>query len=176
MCPFCGATVRSVLGKGLPLPAEVVREFEEEKREREADQVRRRTRRLKRDALAGALIFCAFGVLLLAAQTFLSLAAGVMGRASGRSLAKSFLLGLVLIPVYAAALGAPMGLLVSERRPGFLKAGLAGALVFFASYFLLGMRFMLGPVQTPVTILLLPCVGFVYGGVLSVGLGTVSEE
>ncbi len=175
VCTYCGARVCSVLGKGRPLPTEVAREFEEKKRKREADHAETRKSRLKRHAVAGAFVFCAIGLVLFLAQTFLTWAAATRGVVDLGSLVTRLLVAFLLIPVYAAALGVPMGVLVSKWRLGLVAAGLAGAVVFFASYFLLGMRFMVGPVQTPITVFLLAPLGFIYGAILSISVGIDSE-
>ncbi len=174
VCTYCGARVRSVLGKGRPLPTEVAREFEEKKRKREAGHAETRKSRLKRHAVAGAFIFCGVGLVLFLAQTFLTWAAASRGLADLGSLLTRLLVAFLLIPVYAAALGASMGVLVSKWRLGLVAAGLGGAVVFFASYFLLGMRFMVGPVQTLITVLMLPPFGFIYGAILSLSVSADS--
>ena len=66
--------------------------------------------------------------------------------------------------------------LVSKLRMGFFTSGAIGALIFFASYFLLGMRFMLGPVQTPITVIMLPVFGFVFGAAVSASVRIDSEN
>lgn len=174
VCTYCGGEVRSVLGKGRPLPTEVVREFEGQKRKREADLAEKRTSRLKRHAVAGAFVFCALGFVLFLAQTFQTWTASVRGLVDFGSLVTRLLIAFLLIPVYAAVLGAPMGVLVSKWKLGLLAAGLGGAVVFFASYFLLGMCFMVGPVQTRITVFMLAPFGFIYGAILSLSISADS--
>ncbi len=175
LCPFCGAIVRSVLGKGPPLPDEVFREFEDARRERGSAQAETRGAQYRRHAIAGALIFCALGAIIFFLQLFLSFAVGMTGRAPVDSLALRLALSFLLIPVYAALLGAPMALFVSRRRTGFFASGALSAVAFVVFYFFLGMSFMFGPVQTPLTALAVPVFGFVFGAVLSVNVRVDSQ-
>jgi hypothetical protein len=177
LCPFCGAIVRSVLGKGPPLPSEVAREFEDSRRERESAQADTRRAQYRRHAIAGALLFCALGCLIFLVQLAPSLGAGMTGKVSGGSFVLRLVLSFVLIPVYAALLGAPMGLLVSWQRLSFAASGFLGALSFMAAYFLLGMRFMFGPVEMPVvTISSVAVFGYVFGAALSVHVRVSSQN
>ena len=176
LCPFCGAIVRSVLGKGPPLPSEVFREFEEARRERESAQAETRRAQYRRHAIAGALMFGALGLAIFFMQFFLSFAVGMTGRAPVDSLALWLALSFLLIPVYAALLGVPMALLISRQRIGFIASGTLGAVAFVVFYFFLGMSFMFGPVQTPLTFFAAPIFGFVFGAALSVHVRVSSQN
>ena len=176
LCPFCGAIVRSVLGKGPPLPSEVFREFEEARRERESAQAETRRAQYRRHAIAGALMFGALGLAIFFMQFFLSFAVGMTGRAPVDSLALWLALSFLLIPVYAALLGVPMALLISRQRIGFFASGALGAVAFVVFYFFLGMSFMFGPVQTPLTFFAAPIFGFVFGAALSVHVRVSSQN
>jgi len=59
-CRYCGATVRSVLGQGKPLPPEVNDELYVTRQSNRARQSRRRRKRLVWHTVAGAIVL--FGV------------------------------------------------------------------------------------------------------------------
>jgi hypothetical protein len=165
-----------VLGKGPPLPEKVAREFKEARDGRESAQAETRRAQYRRHAKTGAIMFCAIGVIIFFAQFFLSFAAGMTGRAPVDSLTLRLVVSFLLIPVYAALLGAPMSVLISRQKMGFFASGALGAAGFLAFYFLLGMNFMFGPVQTPFTIFAAPVFGFVYGAALSVHIRVSSQN
>ena len=165
VCPFCGATVRSVFGKGMPLPTETVQELEARERERESGEAERRKRRTYDDALAGAIVFFAAGMVVLVARVFSSIGYFIGGSPHGDSFL-SFLVGFVLAVVYAVVLGAPMGLLIGRTGLGLVASGLVGMMLFVVGYYPL-LRFLFGPIHPIMQVAMVPAMGFVTGMLIS---------
>ena len=167
-CGYCGATVKSILGEGVPIaiPNEELRE-REGKRRRRAERLRRRTRG---HTIAGAVIFFALNVLIWIMRAMFTVGvvafAGLLGRVppgDGGSV-WGMILGMFLAVLSAAVLsvlfGAPAGYVISKRNAGPLGGALLGAGIFAVGFTLLNIWTIVGA-QNPGAALL---VHFVMGG------------
>ncbi|MHC5058856.1 MAG: hypothetical protein ACYTKD_29725 [Planctomycetota bacterium] len=182
-CPYCGATVMSVVGRGAPLPREVMAEAEERRRTIELRREAYVRGRAKGHAIAGALIFALFGSWFAGAALSCLLAhvvtdtalSGQLAAAQGGSLpasvTTSVLLGLTLAYLLAAALGAPAGYVLSylNRGPGF--GGLVGAGAFGLCAVLVNLGSVLACASPWQLLALCAAIGAVPGGSAGYFLG-----
>jgi hypothetical protein len=145
ICPYCGAIVRSIYGKGGPIPREVIEEDEQRRRAfKPAREVRLRER-AKRHARAGAVVFgaCALGLVggtfCIAAlnEVIDSTLPDVSGLAINEPFPKvdrsprfTFILRFVMVFPVAALLGACVGGLLSRHEKGCLTGVVLGATGF----------------------------------------------
>lgn len=124
VCRFCGATVRSILGKGMPLPADVIDELRGGREEKFKRETHRRKSRLLWHAAAGAFIL--FGVLLL------------VNVASFLLVPRRMLLGILKAIPIALIFGPPIGLITSWRNYGPVGGAIVAALFFAVGTSLIG--------------------------------------
>ena len=115
-CRYCGATVRSVLGKGMPLPPAVNDEFCLAREKSRARHSQRRKQRLIWHTAAGAMIL--FGVAALVNVSFFLLRPEQM------------LLGILKSIPVALVFGPPIGLVTSWRNYGPVGGAIVGSLMF----------------------------------------------
>lgn len=133
-CGYCGATVRSQLGKGIPfgVPNEERRKREEERRRR-AERARLR---VWNHTIVGAVIFFALNVIswIMRAVVAVSMVAfsGLLGRApvGGGGSVWGILLTFLVAVLTAVLVGAPAGYVISKRNAGPLGGALLGAGIF----------------------------------------------
>ncbi len=145
-CRYCGATVRSVLGKGMPLPPGALGETDDERHSRRQHEVLRRRRKLIWHSVAGAIIL--FGVALwVNAPTFLG----------GP---RFILLGILWAIPVSIIFGVPIGLITSWRNYGPLGGAVVGSLFFTAGIYLCGISSLL------ICLLLGVMPGIVVGGLI----------
>jgi len=115
-CSYCGATIRSVLGQGMPLPPEIDRELSITLSGRRERASRRRRKRLVWHTVSGAIIL--FAVAVLAHVAFFLLRP------------KEMLLGILRSIPVALVFGPPIGFIVSWRNFGVLGGAIVGSLMF----------------------------------------------
>ena len=135
MCPYCGATVRSVYGRGMPPPYSVVAEGREKRRAIELRHGKRVRRRSRNNALVGALVFalCSWGLVgtvlgNLVLRDIIETQAGREGRGDPRTRTEdgvpqgpsvgAVIMGMLLVLPLSAVLGAPAGYVISRREGG----------------------------------------------------------
>ena len=175
VCGYCGATVKSILGDGVPIaiPDEELRERGENRRRR-AERLRRRTRD---HAVAGAVIFFALNVLIWIMRAMLTVGmvafSGLLGRVppGDSGSAWGMILGMFLAVLSAALVavvfGAPAGYVISKRNAGPLGGALLGAGIFAVGFTLLHVWAIVGA-QTPGTAFLFH---FIVGGLVGLATG-----
>jgi hypothetical protein len=146
-CRFCGATVRSVLGTGMPLPPEIndLHLTREKNRERQSS---RRRRRLLWHTAVGAIILFGAGV-------FVNVVTLIY-------VPKKMLLGILAAIPIALVFGPPIGLITSWRNYGPLGGAFVGVFFFSIGIYLLGV----GPLYVCVLLSVLP--GISVGGLMGV--------
>lgn len=167
-CPYCGAKVRSVLGKGQPLPSEIVREVEEKRATDEADRIERKKKRYRDHALAGGIIFLAFGGVLLLMRLLQTIMIAAMGRVGGDGPWGLFL-GLLVVILLTLTYGALMGVLASRFDTGLAATGAAGAVLLLVEVLALGLLpYLVGSANQLLGALMLPLFGFGTGGLIAV--------
>ena len=134
-CGYCGAAVRSLLGKGIPfgVPNEERRKREEERRRR-AERLRLR---LRNHTIVGAVIFFALNVIFWIMSAIIQTVgmaafSGLVGRApvGGGGSVWGLLLTFLAVVVTAVLVGAPAGYVISRRNAGPLGGALLGAGIF----------------------------------------------
>lgn len=174
VCGYCGATVKSILGKGMPIviPDEELRE-RGEKRRRRAERLRHRTRD---HAVAGAVIVLAVNVLIWILRGIMAIGAVVLSGQFRRlppgeagsvwGLVLNMFLAVVTAAVMAVVFGAPAGYVISKRNAGPVGGSFLGAGMFAVAFPLLHVWAIVGA-QNPSIALL---VHFIIGG--AVGLVT----
>ena len=121
-CRYCGAVVRSVLGKGKPLPPAVNDELYLTRKSNRASQSRRRRKRLVWHTVAGAIVL--FGV-----AVWVNFATLVY-------IPRTMLLGILKSVPVALVLGPPIGFITSWRNYGPLGGATVGAMFFALGTFL----------------------------------------
>lgn len=133
-CGYCGATVRSLLGKGIPfgVPNEERRKREEERRRR-AERARLR---LWSHTIVGAVIFFALNVIFWIMRAIVAIGAvafsGLLRRApaGGGGSVWGTLLTFFVAVLTAVLVGAPAGYVISKRNAGPLGGAFLGAGIF----------------------------------------------
>jgi len=121
-CRYCGATVRSVLGQGMPLPPAVNDELYLTREKSRARQSQRRKQRLVWHTVAGAIVL--FGVAALANVAFFLLRP------------RQMVLGILKSIPVALVFGPPIGLITSWRNYGPVGGAVVGAGFFALGTFL----------------------------------------
>ena len=175
VCGYCGATVKSILGKGVPIaiPNEELRE-REEKRRRRAERLRRRTRD---HAIAGAVIFFALNVLIWITRAMLTVGmvafCGLLGRVppgdggSVWGMILGMFLAVLSAAVVAVLVGAPAGYVIGKRNAGPLGGAFLGAGIFAVGFTLLHIWTIVGA-HNPGTAFLFH---FIIGGLVGLATG-----
>ncbi|MHC4249475.1 MAG: hypothetical protein ACYS9X_10155 [Planctomycetota bacterium] len=193
-CSYCGATVLSVLGKGRPLPLEVVVEERERRRSLKLAREARLVQRAEHHAVVGALLFalcgCGLAGATLCNMSALELIEAHLGANAASStdaaercaaatsgpgtVALKFLLAFPL----AALLGAPAGYTASRLEGGIGLGALVGAGAFGLGAVLLLIDGIFGSVNPPFALVLCAFVGSVPGACAGCVLGwqTGSEQ
>ncbi|MHC5057129.1 MAG: hypothetical protein ACYTKD_20825 [Planctomycetota bacterium] len=123
-CRYCGATVRSVLGKGMPLPAEFVDERKEDRARKLERAAQRRKSRLIWHSAGGAIV-------LYALALWVHLPAIVL-------FPREALIGLLISIPIAIVFGWPIGFVTSWLECGPLGGALIGAGLFAVGMSLIG--------------------------------------
>ncbi len=134
ICGYCGAKVRSLLGKGAPIaiPVEDLLGRDEERRRR-AEHLRLR---LRRHAIIGAVIFFALNVFIWIMRAILSVGIVAGSVVAGRALPGleasvwGMFLTLLVTVVTAVLVGAPAGYVISRRDAGPWGGAFLGAGIF----------------------------------------------
>lgn len=146
-CRFCGATVRPVIGQGMPLPPEVEELHLAREKNREI-QTRWRRKRLLWHTAVGAIILFGAGV-WVNVVTFISMP-------------KQMLLGILATVPIALVFGPPIGLITSWRNYGPLGGAFVGIFFFSIGMFLIGV----GPLWVCVLLSVVP--GLVVGSLMGI--------
>ena len=121
-CKYCGATVRSVLGKGMPLPPGIRDSLDADREEKRKATAAKRKERLLWHAAAGAIILFVVAVCAHLPAILLAPRQALIGI-------------LVSIPI-ALVFGPPIGLITSWRNYGPLGGAIVGSLFFAAGIYL----------------------------------------
>jgi len=193
-CPYCGATVRSVLGQGAPLPASVVAELAEDRRLRKLRLEACIRRRLRSHAFVGGLIFAFCGVLSaagafclfmiheMAKVYFVGNTVGCRPDAAGGAETAvpdlyGIFMGMTLAFLLASCLGPVAGYVVSHQRSGVRFGALVGACAFGLCIVLLNPASVLSGSSRWVWLVILTIIGSLPGMVAGILLGWhVSSE
>ena len=147
-CDYCGATVRSVLGKGMPLPPGIRDSLDADREEKRKATAAKRKERMFRHAMAGAIILFAVCVLVNVA-TFLFAPT-------------EMLIGILVSVPIALVFGSPIGFVTSWLNYGPVGGAVVGS-VFFAAAIYLG-----GSMSPLASILAGALPGLVVGGFIGV--------